>query len=1079
MNVLKLPTLLILSAFLVLPFNSIAKAQQAPVSASTPPEIASFLESKVYQKNAAALDKVIRLDSKTVTRKELISKIAYFAGFEVSFDADAPDLYEWVTFNFKKVSVFEALQESIRDTQLLLSLSKSGTLIVRGSPSSVSPVVQDRSGFFKNLFNASAAGSVIGTIRDVSTGTPLPGATIRIDGTALGTATAVDGTFRISAAPDGDQVLVASYVGYKTEQVDITILPGETIEVDVELELDVVSGGEVVITAQATGQIAAINEQLASNTIINVVSAARIQELPDVNAAESVGRLPGVSMVRSAGEGQKVVIRGLAPQYNTVTVNGRQLPATSEDRSTDLSLISSDLLSGIELTKAHTSDQDGDYLGGSVNFKIAEAPEGFKSDVRIQGGYNNQQSEAGQFKGNLNISNRFLNNKLGVIVQANAENVNRGSDVLSASYRRQEQADEGELAPLFINSLNLADRLEDRNRLGASLLLDYRLGNKGSLRLTNFWSRLDRNIVRYNKNYGVEARIISYGIRDQDITTDLLSNELSGEYQLGPAFIEFAVSRGISNRDTPYDNEYGFAQRNGFITEGLTETAGPEVIPGFGAEDLTDTSFSNGRFRLNRARERDLGASIDITVPYTLGNNIAGYLKTGGKLLNKDRLNDESQFDIPFTFGPGADFIVEAFPEIDFTFASQGFLGMERVTDSGYDPGTFLDGDYEFGFAPQLGFIQQAWERIGDRYFRTSIAEFEDYTNTEDINALYAMTEINIGRWFMIMPGIRYENTSFEYNAAQGLVANSRQTDAVRRDTTVSQSYDHLLPMIHVRVKPTSWFDVRFARTETLSRPNHFDYSPREIVNSNGNSVSRGDPNLRPAESTNYDLFLSFKSNKIGLFTVGAFTKDIDGLIYRRVVPLLEPEESDLPNDYRGFTLNEPLNNPLTTEVRGIEFDWQTNLSFLPKPFNGIVFNVNYARIDSETQYPRSLTVRDGFFLTRIDTFRVGNMINQAKDIANFSLGYDISGFSGRVSMLVQGESLSGVGSVPELDRFTGTYVRWDLSLKQQVTPRASIYFNANNLSDRPDESFQVIEGFPTAQENYGWTLDLGVRYRY
>jgi TonB-dependent receptor len=328
---------------------------------------------------------------------------------------------------------------------------------------------------------------------------------------------------------------------------------------------------------------------------------------------------------------------------------------------------------------------------------------------------------------------------------------------------------------------------------------------------------------------------------------------------------------------------------------------------------------------------------------------------------------------------------------------------------------------------------------------------------------------------------VRYEHTRTEYTASQGRVANDRQTDAVRLDTTVIQEYDHVLPMIHVRLKPTDWFDIRLARTETLSRPNHYDISPRLLIEANGRRVNRGIPTLRPSESINYDVFLSFKSNRLGLLTLGGFTKDVEGLIYTRDAPVLEPSESNLPNDTRGFTVTEPFNNTGSTEVQGIEVDWQTNLSFLPRPFNGLVFNVNYARISSETQYPRALLERSpsGFGFVRIDTFRVGNMINQAANIANFSLGYDLSGFSGRVSMLLQGESLSGVGTVAELDRFTGTYVRWDLSLKQKITPRASIYLNANNFNDRPDKAFQVIEGFPTAQEFYGWTLDLGVRYQY
>ena len=924
------------------------------------------------------------------------------------------------------------------------------------------------------------AGVIEGRVTDAVTGESLPGATVIIAGTALGSATDELGNYRINQAPDGTNTLIVSYVGYKGQEVTVQVSPGETTVQNFALELDVLTGEEVIITAQAEGQVAAINQQLASNTIINVVSAARIQELPDVNAAESVGRLPGVSMVRSAGEGQKVVIRGLAPQFNTVTVNGRQLPATSDDRSTDLSMISSDLLAGIELYKSHTSDQDADYLGGSVNFKIAEAREGFNADARLQGGYNNQEGDAGQFKGNLTLSNRFLGNKLGVILQGNAESVNRGSDVFSSSYRREGQSGTDELAPLFINSLNLVDIKEDRRRYGASLLTDFRLPN-GTIKFTNFFSRLDRDRVSRNKNYSVTDRIVNYGIRDQDIVTDLLSNELSGEHGLGPLTISWGLSRAISNRETPYDNSYGFSERDGFNTEDLIENQGPAVIPQAAKNLLSETAFSNANFRTNRLRERDLLAQLDIEAPFRIGQQVAGTIKTGGKYRNKDRLNDEARQLLPFTFGPGADLIQNAFPELEFDFASQGFLGMSAFNDANYAAGTFLNGQYNFGFAPSLPLVTQAYERIGDQYIRSSLADFDDFENTEEITAGYIMSEINIGRFLMIMPGVRYEQTDTEYTAAQGRVANDRQTDAARTDTTVFQSYNHLLPMIHVRVKPLSWFDIRFARTETLSRPDHFDISPRQTITVNSLRVNRGVPSLRPSEATNYDLFLSFKSNRLGLLTLGAFTKDIEGLIYTRNLAILDPDEFDLPPDTRGSTLVEPFNNTGTTKVEGLEFDWQTNLSFLPEPFNGLVFNLNYALIESETQYPRALLERNpnGFGFIRIDTFRVGDMLNQAKRIANFSLGYDLKGFSGRVSMLVQGESLSGVGSIPELDRFTGNYVRWDFSVKQQVTPQASIYLNANNFNDRPDEAFQVIEGFPTAQEFYGWTLDFGVRYRY
>ena len=83
-------------------------------------------------------------------------------------------------------------------------------------------------------------------------------------------------------------------------------------------DLSVDEGDVVVVSAQREGQMAAINQQINSISIKNIVSADKIEELPESNAAEAVGRLPGVSLQREGGEGNKVVIRGLAPKYNKV-----------------------------------------------------------------------------------------------------------------------------------------------------------------------------------------------------------------------------------------------------------------------------------------------------------------------------------------------------------------------------------------------------------------------------------------------------------------------------------------------------------------------------------------------------------------------------------------------------------------------------------------------------------------------------------------------------------------------------------------------------------------------------------------
>jgi len=211
-----------------------------------------------------------------------------------------------------------------------------------------------------------AHGVIKGRVVDSATGDPLPGTNVWIKGTNVGAASDLKGYYTIANVPPGEYTLRVSYIGYETQELSILVRAGETVVKDIALVYGQVLRGEtVVVTAQASGQYTAINQQLASNTIANIVSKARIQELPDVNAAESIGRLPGVSIQRFGGEATKIEIRGLSPKYNTVTINGVTVPATGgDDRSVDLSLISSSMLDGIEVRKANTPDMDADVIGG-------------------------------------------------------------------------------------------------------------------------------------------------------------------------------------------------------------------------------------------------------------------------------------------------------------------------------------------------------------------------------------------------------------------------------------------------------------------------------------------------------------------------------------------------------------------------------------------------------------------------------------------------------------------------------------------------------------------------------------------
>lgn len=344
-----------------------------------------------------------------------------------------------------------------------------------------------------SLLSQGSRQRVSGRISDAATGEPLPGASILIEGTTTGTVTGLDGDYSILVS-GGETVLVFSFLGYVDQQVTV----GNQQTIDIKLEEDITSIDEVVVTIQAKGQIGARQQQINSSTIKNVVAPDRLQENPDANAVEAIGRLPGISVIRSGGEGSQIVIRGLEPRYTNVTLEGVEMPASSNtNRGTNISGISQYILQGVEVYKALTPDMEANAVGGTVNLKLQETPSGLHYNLMAQGGYNDLNNYFGNYKFLGDISNRFLNDKLGVFFALSAERVMRSTHTMSAGYGLQ--ATEVDIL-LNSSSLNIIDRLNYRQ--SATLSLDYRVHPSTKLKLYGLWSHSNVDQKRQSKNYG-------------------------------------------------------------------------------------------------------------------------------------------------------------------------------------------------------------------------------------------------------------------------------------------------------------------------------------------------------------------------------------------------------------------------------------------------------------------------------------------------------------------------------------------------------------------------------------------------
>ena len=270
--------------------------------------------------------------------------------------------------------------------------------------------------------SAYGQGILYGVVTDSVTGKSLVGANVYLDGTALGSATNLEGEYRIVNIPPGPYEVKITYIGYIRKEIMLQIPHEGAVALDVALTYEVIQGKPIVVTAQAEGQVAAINQQITSNTIINVISEEKIQELPDANAAEAIGRLPGVSVQRSGGEANKVVLRGLSDRFSSITIDGVRIASTdANSRGVDLSTISQGSLAGVELYKALTPDKDADAIAGSINLVTKKAPSRRTIRLDAHGSYNDLESSFGQYDFNFRYSQRFFNDMFGLQAGANTE----------------------------------------------------------------------------------------------------------------------------------------------------------------------------------------------------------------------------------------------------------------------------------------------------------------------------------------------------------------------------------------------------------------------------------------------------------------------------------------------------------------------------------------------------------------------------------------------------------------------------------------------------------------------------------
>ena len=969
---------------------------------------------------------------------------------------------------------------------------------------------------------AGVTGKISGKVTEAETGSPLPAANVIIVGTSIGTATDINGRFIIPGIPFGAHQLTVSYIGYKKKTVNVTLSQAnEVVKVKFELEHETLRGETVVVTAQAEGQRAAINQQIRANNIKNIISAERIQEIPEPSAAEAVGRLPGVSLRED-----EMVIRGLSPHYNQIQIDGVDMASTSYDeRSSGLGMISQYMLGGIELTKSAMADNEADIIGGTVNLIMKEAPEKPNLSILMENGYNDLSDSYANPKIVLNGSNRYFANLIGVFGQLSYENGHTGTDQMTAVYN--EETVPGEIEPkMALTSMNLED-VDNymKYRLGTSLVMDYTTTTT-KVKFSNFFSK--RASEYTTRSASIDGGGISHNINFGENSTTVLNNALTLEHYIGDYKLNGGIAYAYARNESPLGVSSGFWDNNGIMEELAYFYMPPIEVPklpifGFHLEESSIGSIGSSNYK---TKNTQLSLNFDIEKQFEITNWMGLNIKLGGKYKHQSKAYDYTYGFIWFHYDQDWFGLLQALADADIwwlpnTVAELApesshnpspFFAGSLVVDPDYKEEDLLLGDYDLKEMPDKDRILYLlnYAKSIDYFFQVNSSSYGgDYHGTEDYTGAYIMPQVDLFGKLTLNTGIRYERNETDYTAwrlpeISYETPSTPQPEQANYDVNRKRKNEFFLPMLHAIYRPNNWLSVKTSYTHTLSRPKFRDFIPRWRIYRY--TIDYNDPYLKPALAKNIDFYLSFHEAKLGLFTIGGYNKTIEDLVFRHgEIPLSHvASAAELTEMFDGLPGSEAIskrmdwtmNNPRDAYINGIELEWQTNFWYLPGLLKGLVLNVNFTKQSSEAKYPKVFKsqVITGYDTTEVfgqviikpimetvytDSSFTRRMIDQADEIFNLTIGYDYKGFSIRASMKNTADLFTRAEHNPARNEGTRERYDYDIAIRQRLPIEGlNAYCNITNLGRSRYIEYNEGSGWPTIERYGGIGIAIGLRYK-
>jgi TonB-dependent receptor len=942
----------------------------------------------------------------------------------------------------------------------------------------------------------SQAGSISGTLTDPA-GSVLRGAQVSIPDKGAIVSTDEQGRFFFSGLQPGNYTISVSYIGFANLTKNVTVNPGESAAVNLQLQVESQKQSVLVTAGSASAEVEAVNEERTADNLIQVMPTQTITDLPDRNLGDAISRMASVALTRNEGQDNFVEVRGTEARLNNTTVDGFNMP--SEDpgiREFDFFAVPTGIVDSVKVSKTLQANMDGDGIGGSIDLVTKTASDTPTYQITAIGGI-------GAMGGFTPIENarpnaqvygtwgrRFgVSKKLGFIAGAEYDFDGTGYNDVEPT------PDEATLGTgqnvVWDDSQDIRTYMFHRPRWGLGGSLDYRIKPGSTIFL--------RYLYTYTRDSG-DKSVYSLFDNTPGVQTVTAAN---GTYSGGCAGTANGTTTGPCNNPPRYYNQAEDAR----IYSGSIILSGTHVLTNtwyswsaaVGSGYFGDNPFESGNFTniaSTSSCQFNQSATTDYFVPqwspacfdeinspqsYVFtgtqrepGHNeqtnigiegsgafrwhLRGHLSTfeyGGKFRSMHQY--DNQYDTYYNYsGAGVGVPMTAFPN--------------NLVQPNYYNGAYKDG-YNVWFGPVQQYVDQHPTEFTFDNSNKGVNS-GDYGLVEHIPAVYVMNSTDFSSGIRLVLGLRAEITT------DGVHNLAFDPNGNATPNAFSGSYYDLLPSASLRFNAGHDSYMRLLYARGVSRPEE-QWLAEDVswgTGGNGaykNTVAFGNPNLKAETGDDIDVLYEHYFKAFGVLSGGYFFKHLASPPVSTQQVLNNYLPPGAPSSDQGTWLATYYINAGSAWISGVELQYLQHWSNLPGFLGGLGMNANYSYIGSQTSGIAGRSDKPRLLNNAPNLFNIGPTYNRGPLAMQMNINFNQSS----IYVYQYADGAPGGPTGPLGDNYNYNHTQVDAQGSYALHHGFTLLVSGLNLTN---EEFGFYYGSPkydTQREFYHPTYSFGLSW--